>query len=78
MSFMPCPSKGPKLFWTIRIVLDGYKLFWSGPNCFGQVQIRLLWTNLYNLDPTKMMWTRPKRIGHNQNKLDSTKIILDP
>ena len=36
---MPCPSIDPKLFWTVQIVLDGCKLFWSGPNHFGQVQI---------------------------------------
>ena len=41
---------------------DGYKLFWSGPNHFVQVQIRLFWTNLYNLDPTKTNWTRLKRM----------------
>ena len=58
---MPGPSIGPKLFWTIQIVLVRSKLFWSGPNHFGQVQIRLSWTNLYNLDPTK-------------NELDPTKI----
>ena len=62
---------GPKLFWTIQIVLDGYKLFWSGPNRFGQVRIRLLqagllWTDFYNMDQsdqndldlTKTNWTR--------------------
>jgi hypothetical protein len=70
---MPCPSIGPKRFWTIQIVLDGYKLFLSGPNHFGQVQIRLLWTNLYNLDPTKIIWTRPKRIGLDQNHLAGPK-----
>ena len=57
---MPGPCIGPKLFWTIQIALDGYKLFWSGPNRFGQVQITLLWTNFYNFDLTKMIWTRPK------------------
>ena len=31
---MPCPSIGPKLFWTIQIVLDGYKLLWLGVNCY--------------------------------------------
>ena len=53
----------------------GSKLFWSGPNHFGQVQIRLLCTNFYNLDPTKMIWTQPNQIGTDQNKLDSTKKI---
>ena len=27
MKLMPCPSIGPKLFWTVQIVLDKYKLF---------------------------------------------------
>ena len=46
------------------------KPFWSGPNHFGQVQIRLLWTiqNVQNdLDPTKTNWTRPKQLVLNQN-----------
>ena len=72
---MSCPSLGPKSFWTVQIVLDGYKLFWSGPNHFGQVQIRLLWTNFYNLDLSKMIWTRPKWIGPVQNNWYSTKMI---
>ena len=42
---MPCPSIGPKLFWTIQkktvqIVLIGS----NTPTHFGQVQIRLFWT----------------------------------
>ena len=36
------------------------KLFWSGPNHFGQVQITLFWTNFYNLDPSKTIGIRPK------------------
>ena len=77
---LSCPSMGPKLFWTIQIVLDGYKLFWSGPNRFGQVQIRLLqagllWTDFYNMDLTKMIWTRPKQIGPVINDWYSTKRI---
>ena len=68
----------PKCFGRLQIVFVRSKPFWSGPNHFGQVQIRLLWTNLYNLDPTKTNWTRPKRLVLNQNDLDSHKIILDP
>ena len=26
---MPCPSIGPKLFWTIEIVLNGYSRVWN-------------------------------------------------
>ena len=40
------------------------KLFWSGPNYFGQVKIRIFF---YNLDPTKMIWTQSKRIGLDKN-----------
>ena len=65
---MPCPSIG-------QIILDGYKLFWSGPNHFGQVQIRLFWTNFYNLDLTKMNWTHPKQLVLDQNDLDSPKSL---
>ena len=28
--------------WTIQYILDHYELFWSGPNCFGWVQIILV------------------------------------
>ena len=56
----------------VQIVLNGYKLFWSGPNRFGQVQIRLFWTNFYDLDPTKTNWEPIKTIGTGY----STKIIL--
>ena len=38
---MPCPSIGPKCFWSIQIVLDRYKPFWTGPICFGWVLINL-------------------------------------
>ena len=47
-------------FGRVQIILVMPKLFWSGPNHFGQVHIRLLWTNLYDLDSTKTNWNRPK------------------
>jgi hypothetical protein len=72
---MPCPSIGPKLFWTVQIVLVGSKSFWLGPNHFGQVQIIAFWSNFYNLDLSKMIWTKPKQIGSVQNDWYSTKII---
>ena len=62
-------------FGRVQIVLLGSKLVWSGPNHFGQFQIRLFWTNFYNLDLSKMIWTRPKRIEPTQNDWCSTKII---
>ena len=65
---MPCPSIGPKLFWTVQIVLDGYKLFWLSPIHFGQVQIDF--SGLFFI-----IWTCPKRFGHNQNELDPSKTI---
>ena len=38
---MPCPSMGPKWFWTVQIILVKYKLFRTGPICFGRTQIIL-------------------------------------
>ena len=64
------------------------KLFWSGPNHFGWVQIILdrskLWkssteksnlnpTYLNDLDPTKTIWTRPKHFVPDQSNLYSPK-----
>ena len=63
--FMPCPSIGPKLFWTVQIVLVGSRSFWS--NNFVQVQIRLFWTIFYNLYLTKTNWTCPKQFVLDQN-----------
>jgi hypothetical protein len=62
----PCPSIGSKWFWTIQIVLDGYKLVKLGPNHFGQVQIILFWTN-------SIIWIVPKRLVLDQNYLDNPK-----
>ena len=39
--FMPCPSMGPKWFWTVQIILVEYQSFSTGPICFGWVQIIL-------------------------------------
>ena len=52
----------------LEIILDECKSFWSGPNHFGQVQIRLFWTNFYDLDQTKTNWA-------HTNDWYSTKII---
>ena len=65
----------PICFGRVQIVLVMSKPFWSGPNHFGQVQIRLFWTIFYNLDLSKISWTRPKRIGPAQNDWYSTKMI---
>ena len=79
---MPCPSIGLKMildhsncFGRLQIVLVGSKPFWSGPNHFDQVQIRLLWTIFYDFDLTKMIWTCPKQIGLVLNNWYSTKMI---
>ena len=79
---MPCPSMGPKWFWTVQIVLDGYKLFWLGPNCFGRVQIILV---RFKLDFSRLIfiiWTCPKwfecgqnELVINQNNLDGPKLF---
>ena len=62
-------------FGRVPIVLIMSKPFWSGPNYFGQVQIRLFWTIFYDLDLSKMIWIRPKRIGPVQNDWYSIKNI---
>ena len=49
------------------------KLFWTGTNCFGQVQIRLFWTIFYNLNLSKMNQTHPKRLVLDQNYLEGPK-----
>ena len=73
-------NRGIDLSWNDATLLFTYalsfyrsKLYLSGPNHFGQVQIRFLWTNFYDLVPTKIIWTRPKRIGLDQNDLDGPK-----
>ena len=63
----------PNCFGRVQNILEESKLFWSGPNHFGQVQTRLLWTNVYKLDLSKTILTR--RIGPYQNNWHSTKII---
>jgi hypothetical protein len=90
-NLMPHPSIGPKWFWNIQIVLNSYKLFWSDPNCFGQVQIILVRFKLDFYGLVFKIWTQPKWSGPDQIKLDPTKtnwtrpkwfgrskIILDP
>ena len=65
----------PNCFGQVQIDLVMSKPFWSGPNHFGQVRIRLFWTIFYNLELSKMIWTRPKQIGPVQNDWYSTKMI---
>ena len=65
----------PNCFGQVQLILIGSKLFWSGPNHFGHVQIRFFWTNFYNLNLSKTIWTQPKRIEPVQNVWYSTKII---
>ena len=67
-TLMPCPSIGPKWFWTIQIVLVGSKLFWWSSNHFGQVKLDFPWLFF-------IIWTFPKWFGPNQNELDPSKTI---
>ena len=76
---------GPKLFWTVQIildrpnnfgrepiVLDRSNYFWSGPNQFGLVQIMKISPEKSKFKPTKMIWTRIpiKTIWTQLNNLD--------
>ena len=72
----------PEWVWTVEIVLEGYKLFCSGANCFGQIQIILIRfklvfyrTFLIIWTCPKWFWIQPKRIGPAQNYWYSTKMI---
>ena len=62
---MPCPSIGPKYFWSVQIVLDRYKPFWMGPICFGWVLLLIF------LDLSKMICTCKKQFGPVLNNLYS-------
>ena len=68
-------SISPRWLGTVKIVLDWYRLFWSGQNHFGQVQIIFFWINVYNFDLSKMIWAWPKQIVPIHNDWYSTKII---
>ena len=65
---MPCPSIGPKWFWTIQIILVEHQSFWTGPICFGLVQI-------IKFCPEKSNLTLPKFFGPDQKNWYSTKKI---
>ena len=62
---MPCPSICSNLFWTVGIVLNGYKLFWMCPNHFRYGFYVLVF----------LIWTQPKQIGPVLNNWYSTKVI---
>ena len=77
---MPCPSirskmilDCPNCFGHVQIDLVMSKLFWSGLNHFGQVQIKLFWTNFYKLNLSEMIWTQPKQLVLDQNDLAGPK-----
>ena len=71
ITIMPCPSMGTKLFWTVQIILLEYQSFWTGPICFGwvqiyhsrQVQAIKISPEKSNLNLTKIIWTRPNQFG---------------
>ena len=52
------------------MVFEGYKVFWSGPNHFGQVRIILVRFKLDFYRLIFIIWTQPKQSGPNQNNLD--------
>ena len=66
---MPCPSMGPKWFWTVQIILVEYQSFWVGPIHFGQTQIVLDRFKLQKLGQKNQIWTWPEFFGPNQNNL---------
>ena len=72
---MPCPSMGPKWFWTDQIILVEYQSFWTGPICFGRVQIILVRFKSDFSTLIFIIWTRPKWIGLVLNNWYSTKMI---
>jgi hypothetical protein len=72
---MPCPSMGPKWFWTNQIILVDYQLFWTGPIHFGQVQIILERSKLQKIVQESLICTWPKCFWSAQNGLDMTKTI---
>ena len=69
---MPCPSMGPKWFWTVQIILVEFQLFWMCPICFGWDQIILARFK------KSLIWTWPKWFGPDQNKLDLTETNWTP
>jgi hypothetical protein len=72
---MPCPSLGPKLFWTVQIILVEYQSFWTCPIRFKQVQIKKICPEKSDLNLTKMIWTQPNQIELDQNNLYLSKTI---
>ena len=62
MIMMPFPSMGPKLFWTVQIILVKYQSFWMGPNRVGQ--------------ESKSFWTGPNYKNYSRkSNLNLAKII---
>ena len=80
LDLMPCPSQGPKWFWTVQIVLVNSKSFWSGSKFKLDFSLLLFivwtcakwfWPDQNELNPSKTIGTWPKIIWQS-------KIILDP
>ena len=55
-------DKSKLLFRPFQIDMDESKLFWTSPNCFGQVHIVS--------DKSKKFWTYPNGFRPDQNVLD--------
>ena len=66
--FMPCLSVGSNFFFLyVQIVLDKFKLVWTGPICFRPDQKQLFTTEVH----------MAKTYGLVQNNLDLTNIALE-
>ena len=80
----------PKLFWTVQIVLNRCKLFWSGPKPYGRVQIILVRFKLDFMDQfllfepvqndcysAKMIWTVQNNFGPIEGQGINESICID-
>ena len=72
---MSCPSRDPKWFCTVQIIMFNYQSFRTGLICFGHFQIIKTNPEKSNLNLDKMIWTRHKLFGPDQNDLKPTKTI---
>ena len=76
---MPYPSMGPKWFWSVQNVLDGYQSFWDRSNSFWTGPNDKKLVQKYNLnlkielDTAQTNWTQPKQFVPVQNNMDDPK-----
>ena len=80
---MPCPSIGPKSFWTVQIILVEYQSFLTGLICFFLVQIKVgnclplayLSTNYENYPRKVSVEPDQNNFGPKQNNLYPSRTI---